>query len=99
MKRLCSLLIILSFSSLACGGNRQAQRGPITPKSFVTPWEYYQSARTAELRPSDEVKVQKTEVHSTGEDTPSDKRNIILIGTLVGVVVVGGTVAGILIAR
>jgi hypothetical protein len=98
IKKLFSLVTLVCFVS-ACGASTRAGRGPVTPKPFVTPWEYYQASRPADYRPSDQAQVQKTAVHSTGEDTKSDKVNMVLIGTLVGVLVVGGTVAGVLIAK
>lgn len=91
-----AFLILCLFS--ACAPQR-AQRGPVTPKSFVTPWEFYQKTRPAVYTPEDEAHVQQAAVHSTGEDTREDKVNMVLIGSLVGVLVVGGTVAGILLAR
>lgn len=92
-------MILLTFTS-ACGTAQRVQNGPVRPKSFVTPWEYYQKSRTADLRPEDSVEVQKvSQVHTMGEDTRSDKTHYIIIGVIVGVVVIGGTVAGILLTH
>ena len=99
MKRTLALLLSILIFTTACASSPRAHKPGEKPKSFVTPWEYYQRRRPAVLRPEDEVRVQNTEVHSTGEDTDSDKTNMIIIGTLVGVVVIGGTVAGILLTR
>lgn len=98
IKKILSLLILVCFFS-ACAAAPRSGRGPVTPKPFVTPWEYYQTSRPAVYGENDHATLQRTAVHSTGEDTKSDKTNMILIGTLVGVLVVGGTVAGILIAK
>lgn len=98
MPRIIALALTLVFLS-ACGTTQSARSGPIKPKPFVTPWEYYQKSRPAVWTEQDQAKVEKAAVHSTGEDTDSDKSHMVLIGVLVGVVVVGGTVAGILIAK
>jgi len=84
---------------VSCSGARQVSKGPVKPKPFVTPWEYYQKSRSAVWTPEDGAEVQKTEVHTLGEDTKSDKTHYIIIGVVVGVVVIGGTVAGILLAK
>lgn len=101
MKSCIALLLCVSFLSLACGSATQARRnGPVKPKSFVTPWEYYQGARTADFTDQDEAKVQKVEqVHSTAGDTDEDHHAAIIIGLAVGLTVIGGTVAGILLTR
>jgi hypothetical protein len=98
IKKLFCLFTLSCFLS-ACGASTRAGRGPVTPKPFVTPWEYYRTSRPAVYGAGDQATVQKTAVHTTGEDTKSDKVNMVLVGTLVGVAVVGGTVAGILIAK
>lgn len=97
-----SLCMVMLVSLGACGSQRQAQRNsqyPVTPKPMVTPWEYYQKARTAELKKEDSAEVQRVEMQTMGEDTKSDKSHVVLIGVLVGVTVVGGTVAAILLTR
>ncbi len=96
-KILLSALVLIQFS--ACGVSRQSSTGPLKPKSMVTPWEYYQKARPAVLGSEEEVKIQKAEVHTMGEDTSSDKTHYIIIGTIVGVAVIGGTVAGLMLAK
>jgi len=94
----CLFLALIFFAS--CASTQMAKSGPIKPKPFVTPWEYYQKTRPAVLTEEDRVKVQNVEaVHTTGEDTKSDKTGIIIVGVLVGVLAIGGTVAGILIAK
>ena len=98
IKKLISLLVLICFFS-ACAPTQNAMRGPVTPKPFVTPWEYYRNTRPAVYGQGDRADVQKTAVHATGEDTQEDKVNMVLVGTLVGIAVVGGTVAGILIAK
>ncbi len=101
MKSILSLILCLSFLTLACGSTSQARRGgAFKPKPFVTPWEYYQTARTADFTQEDEAKVQQVEeVHSTHGDTPSDHKQAIIIGVAVGLVVIGGAVTGILLAK
>jgi len=98
-KKVCSFLLLLCFLS-ACGTSQRVQKGPVRPKSFVTPWEYYSKSRPADFTAKDSARVQRVkQVHSTGEDTKSDKTQYIIIGVVVGVVVLGGTVAGILLTR
>lgn len=104
------LLGVMSVT-LACAPGRQATVAthptaksakasyPVKPKAMVTPWQYYQSARTAELKSEDNVELQKAEFRTAGGDTKKDKTGIILIGTLVGVLVVGGAVSAILLTR
>lgn len=98
IKKIISFLVLICFFP-ACAPSSNARRGPVTPKSFVTPWEYYRNSRPAVYREGDHTSIQKTAVHSTGEDTHEDKVNMVLVGTLVGVAVVGGTVAGILLTQ
>lgn len=99
LKKIVSSVLLLVFFS-ACAPSRVSQNGPVRPKPFVTPWEYYQNSRPAVLTPEDKVEVQKAEqVHSTHGETKSDKTQTIIIGVLVGVLVIGGTVAGILLTR
>ena len=83
----------------ACGANRSAQQGAYKPKAFVTPYEYFSHTRPAVFTEKDEVKIQKTATQNIGEDTREDHTQAIIIGTLVGVSVIGGTVAGVLLAR
>jgi len=97
-KKLLSLLLLAIFAS-ACATTQTAQRGPVKPKAFVTPYEYYSHTRSALMTDQDNARVQKTEVQTNSEDTKEDHHAAIIIGTLVGVSVVGGTVAGILLAR
>ena len=97
-RKLFCLALALCFFS-ACASSQRVQRGPFKPKPFVTPWEYYQNAQPAVFNSGDEVQLQNAAVHSTGSDTDSDKSHMVLIGILVGVSVVGGTVAGILLTR
>ncbi len=92
-----SVLVLIQFT--ACGASRQSATGPIKPKPMVTPWEYYQKAKPAVLGSEEEVKIQNAEVHTMGEDTGSDKTHYIIIGTIVGVSVIGGTVAGLMLAK
>ena len=98
-KKIFSCLLLLSFLS-ACGTPQRVQKGPVRPKSFVTPWEYYQKSRPAHFTSKDRAEVQKVkQVHTMGEDTKSDKTHYIIIGVVVGVLTIGGTVAGILLTR
>ncbi len=97
-KKTLSLSVMLIFT-LGCASTPVAPRGPVKPKSIVTPWQYYQKTRPAIWTSEDKGEIQKTAVHSTGEDTKSDKTGIILIGVLVGVVAVGGAVTAILLTR
>lgn len=101
MKSCLAILLSLSMLTLACGTTQQAKRvGPVKPKPFVTPWEYYQAARTADFTQDDEAEVQQVEaVHSTHGDTKSDNTQAIIIGLAVGLTVIGGTVAAILLTR
>ncbi len=96
--KLIALLLLLG-SIAGCAGTRSAQPGPVKPKPFVTPYEYYSKTRPAVFGAGDSVRVEKAAVHSTGEETKDDHTQAIIIGTLVGVSVIGGTVAGILLAR
>ncbi len=97
-KKILSFLLVISFT--ACASAPVAQKGLVKPKPFVTPYEYYRHARPAVMTDQDHMVIQKAEeVHSTGEDTKEDHTQAIIIGTLVGVSVIGGTVAGILLAR
>ena len=99
IRKLLCLLPLLPFLA-ACGVSRVTQRGPYKPKAFVTPYEYFSKTRPAVLTAQDEVRIEKTEsTQNIGEDTKEDHTQAIIIGTLVGVSVVGGTVAGILLAR
>lgn len=99
LRKIPCLLLLLPFLA-ACGGNRVSQGGLYKPKAFVTPYEYFSKTRPAVLTAQDEVKYQKTEAtQNIGEDTKEDHTQAIIIGTLVGVSVVGGTVAGILLAK
>ena len=99
MIRNTSLLLLLALFFTACGANRTAQQGAYKPKSFVTPYEYFSHTRPAVFTEKDEMKIRKTATQNIGEDTKEDHTQAIIIGTLVGVSVVGGTVAGILLAR
>ena len=84
----------------ACSTTQSAKGPVVKPKSFVTPWEYYQSTRAAVATPQDDPSVKSVaQVHSTGDDTPEEKSHIMIIGIAVGLVVVGGAVAGILLTR
>jgi len=99
MFRTLALLMALIFFA-ACASTQAARQGAVKPKSFVTPWEYYQKTRPAVLTENDPVKVQKAKaVHTTAEDTKSDKTGIIIVGVLVGVLAIGGAVTGILLTR
>lgn len=98
LKKSLALLILAVFSS-ACASTQTARSGPAKPKAFVTPYEYYSATRPAVMTPRDSAKVTQAEVHSTGEDTKEDHTQAIIIGTIVGVSVIGGTVAGILLVR
>jgi hypothetical protein len=99
MQKALSLLLLTVFFFSSCASAPHSGNEAPKPRPFVTPWEYYQKSRPAVLTSQDEVRVQKAEVHSTGEDTSSDKTQMIIIGVLVGVVVIGGTVAGILLTQ
>jgi len=99
MIRKISSLLLLATLFAACGSNRTAQSGAYKPKAFVTPYEYFSHTRPAVLTEKDEVKIRKTATQNIGEDTKEDHTQAIIIGTLVGVSVIGGTVAGILLAR
>ena len=99
IRKILCLLSLLPFL-VACGASRVSQRGPYKPKPFVTPYEYFSHTRPAVLTAQDEMKIQKAETtQNIGEDTREDHTQAIIIGTLVGVTVIGGTVAGILLAR
>jgi hypothetical protein len=99
IRKILCLLPLLPFLA-ACGAGRVTQRGPYKPKAFVTPYEYFSHTRPAVMTPEDEVDIQKTEsTQNIGEDTKEDHTQAIIIGTLVGVSVIGGTVAGILLAK
>ena len=93
------LVVLLLLIFTACASTPVAQKGPYKPKPFVTPYEYYSKRRSAVLTDQDEVKVQKTSSQPMGDDTKEDHHMAIIIGTLVGVTVIGGVVAGILIAK
>lgn len=97
IQKILSLLLLVSFT--ACASAPVAQKGPYKPKAFVTPYEYYSKTRPAVLTAKDEVKVQKVASQPLSDDTKSDHHQAIIIGTLVGVTVVGGAVAGILLAK
>lgn len=97
-KKLCSLLLLSSFFS-ACASAPVAHRGHYKPKSFVTPIEYFSKTRPAVLTPEDKIKIDKVEYQAMSEETKEDKHQAILIGTLVGVAVIGGAVAGIMLAK
>lgn len=97
VKKISCLLLLLCFT--ACASAPVANKGPYKPKAFVTPYEYYSKTRPALLTGKDEVKVKKVSSQPMGDDTKEDHTQAILIGTLVGVTVVGGAVAGILLAR
>ncbi|MCC6271832.1 MAG: hypothetical protein IT572_00070 [Deltaproteobacteria bacterium] len=99
MIRKISSLLLLAMLFSACGSNRTAQSGAYKPKAFVTPYEYFSHTRPAVFTEKDEVKIRKTATQNIGEDTKEDHTQAIIIGTLVGVSVIGGTVAGILLAR
>ena len=99
IKKIVSVMIAMSFFA-SCASTSQVNKGPFKPKSFVTPWEYYSKSRTADFTPEDEAEVRKADaVHTMGDDTKSDKTHYIIIGVVVGVVVIGGTVATILLTR
>jgi len=99
IRKIPALLLLAAFFT-ACGSNHVAQKGVYKPKSFVTPYEYFSHTRPAVLTEQDEMKIRKTEAtQNFGEDTKEDHHQAIIIGTLVGVSVIGGTVAGILLAR
>jgi len=97
-KKLLSFLLLLAFTS-ACASTQTAQRGLVKPKPFVTPYEYYSHTRSAVMTEQDRPVVKRTEVQTSSEDTKEDHTQAIIIGTLVGVSVIGGTVAGILLTR
>jgi hypothetical protein len=99
MMRTLSALLLVAMLSAACGANRVAQPGPYKPKSFVTPYEYFSHTRPAVFTEKDEMKIRKTATQNIGEDTKEDHTQAIIIGTLVGVSVIGGTVAGIMLTR
>ncbi|MFO1464745.1 MAG: hypothetical protein U1F66_13340 [bacterium] len=99
MVRKISAFLLVAFLFSACGSNRVAQQGAYKPKSFVTPYEYFSHTRPAVLTEKDEMKIRKTTTQNIGEDTHEDHTQAIIIGTLVGVSVIGGTVAGILATR
>ena len=97
-RNVLSCLLLSAFLS-ACASVPVAQKGAYKPKAFVTPYEYFSKARPAVATEKDEIVLQKTSIQSIGEDTKEDHTQAIIIGTLVGVSVVGGAVAGILLAR
>jgi hypothetical protein len=97
LKKIPVLIFLLCFS--ACASAPVANRGPYKPKSFVTPYEYYSKTRPAVMTSKDQAKVRKVTSQPAGDDTHEDHTQAIIIGTLVGVTVIGGAVAGILLAR
>ena len=98
IRKISGFLLVAVFFS-ACSTNHTAQKGAYKPKAFVTPYEYFSHSRPAVYTEQDEMKIRKTTTQNIGEDTKEDHTQAIIIGTLVGVSVVGGTVAGILLAR
>ena len=98
IQKLSAFFLVAVFFS-ACGTNQSAQKGAYKPKAFVTPYEYFSHSRPAVFTEKDEMKIRKTTTQNIGEDTKEDHTQAIIIGTLVGVSVVGGTVAGILLAK
>lgn len=96
-QKILSLFLLLTFT--ACASAPMAQKGPYKPKPFVTPYEYYSKTRPAVMTEKDEVKLEKVASQTIGDDTKEDHHTAIIVGTLVGISVVGGAVAGILLAR
>ncbi len=96
MIRKISAFLLGALFLNACGSNHVAQQGAYKPKSFVTPYEYFSHTRPAVMTDQDEMKIRKTTTQNIGEDTKEDHTQAIIIGTLVGVAVIGGTVGGIL---
>jgi hypothetical protein len=97
-KRLFAALAALFFAS-ACASTQVSRSGPVKPKAFVTPYEYYSTARPAVMTERDSARIRNAAVQPMGDDTKEDHTQAIIIGTLVGVSVIGGTVAGIMLTR
>ena len=99
IRKIISVVLLAVFCT-ACASTPLAQKGAYKPKPFVTPYEYFSHTRPAVMTDRDEMRIQKTDTtQNIGEDTKEDHTQAILIGTLVGVSVIGGTVAGILLTR
>jgi hypothetical protein len=97
-KKFLALFLIVLFP--ACASAPVAQQGPFKPKPFVTPYEYYRKTRPAIYTDQDKAQIQKASTSQPiGDDTHEDHHQAIIVGTLVGVAVIGGTVAGILLTR
>ncbi len=92
-------VLIFQLFLFNCASTPQNARGPIKPKPMVAPWEYYASTQPAIMHEGETPRMQNMGVEPLSDDTKSDRTHTILIGTLVGVLVVGGTVAGVLIAK
>ncbi|MCP5468060.1 MAG: hypothetical protein H7A32_02185 [Deltaproteobacteria bacterium] len=92
-------VFLFQLALVSCASTGRNARGPVKPKPIVAPWEYYASSEPAVMQVGETPRIQATAVQPIGDDTRSDKTHVILIGTLVGVLVVGGTVAGIMLAK
>ncbi|HCU26080.1 MAG TPA: hypothetical protein DF383_13770 [Deltaproteobacteria bacterium] len=98
-RRVFTLFFLAAFVS-ACASTPVSQKAAYKPKSFVTPYEYFSKAKPAVATEQDKRVIQRTAtVQSIGEETKEDHTQAIIIGTLVGISVIGGTVAGILLAK
>ncbi len=96
-KKLISLLAILFF--VGCASAPRSNQAVAKPKSFVPPWEYFTNLRPAVQYDEDKPEIKKAEYQTIGAETKEDHTQAIVIGTLVGIVTIGGAVGGILLAR
>jgi len=65
-KKLLSLLLLAIFAS-ACATTQTAQRGPVKPKAFVTPYEYYSHTRSALMTDQDNVGCKRPRCRQTAK--------------------------------
>lgn len=89
-----TLALLLILSTSACASV------PLTKtwkQDMTRPLAFYNQSRPAVLKPNDAVKIEQAGggTQEIAEDTPSERRGAIIIGTVVGILVVGGLVGGL----
>lgn len=96
-KKFLSIALLLTFLS-ACASTPVNRSGAVRPKPFVTPYEYFSQLKPA-VQNGDPDPIRPVEYQSLGEDTREDHTQAIIIGSLVGVLTIGGVVAGVLLLK
>lgn len=97
LKKLSSLLLIATLSG-GCASTQVTRSGAVKPKPFVTPYEYFTRLKPA-VQDEIPAPIQPVAYQSLSEDTREDHTQAIVVGSIIGVLAVGGLVTGILLLK